>query len=301
MRLWRIIFISLILSLLAASACQTGQPQGSVTDDLGRSVAIKNIPRRIISLSPSNTEIVYALGLEERLIGVTSYCNYPPSVKSKPVVSEYSVVDVEKIVSLQPDLILADSIHKATVIPALERLNIPVLAINPADLEETFRGIEMIGRVTGKGQVAEDLVSSLKKRVDSVTGKTAGLTAPERPRTFFLTWHDPLWTAGSGTLVNDLILLAGGANIASALDGHRQMELESVVQSNPQVILVLSSMGEQNTSLEYIKNEPRFQATEALKKGRVYPVDADIFGRATPRSVDGLEELARLIHPELFK
>jgi ABC-type Fe3+-hydroxamate transport system substrate-binding protein len=136
MKLRGLILVLVVLSIVVLVGCQAETPIGNYTDDLGRTVQIKGAPQRIISLAPSNTEMVYALGLEDRLIGVTTYCNYPEAVKDKPKVSEYSNVDIEKIVSLQPDLVLADSIHKATVIPALEKLNIPVLAVIPENLEK---------------------------------------------------------------------------------------------------------------------------------------------------------------------
>ena len=127
------------------------------------------------------------------------------------------------------------------------------------------------------------------------------MTASQKPRVFFLTWHDPLWTAGSATVIDELMTKAGGVNIAADLNGHSQIDLETVIERNPQIIFVMSSMGDQNTSYNYIKREPRFQATDALKNNQVYKVDSDIFGRTTPRLVDGLETMAKLIHPEMFK
>ena len=290
---------SIILALLiAASGCKSPVPQGNITDDLGRTVQIKGIPQRIVSLSPSNTEIVYALGLEDRLIGVTTYCNYPPEAQKKLQVSGYSTVDVEKVVSLQPDLILADSIHKTEVIPALEKLGMPVIGIVAPSLDQLLADIELVGKTSGKQNAASVLVASLKQRITAVEEKTAGAS---KPRVFFVTWHDPLWTVGRGSMINDLIVRAGGSNMASDLKANQTIDLETAIQRNPEVIVVLSSMGDQAVSYNFLKNEPRFQATDALKNNRVYQVDSDIFGRTTPRTIDALEELAKLIHPELFK
>jgi len=290
---------SIILALLiAASGCKSPVPQGNITDDLGRTVQIKGIPQRIVSLSPSNTEIVYALGLEDRLIGVTTYCNYPPEAQKKLQVSGYSTVDVEKVVSLQPDLILADSIHKTEVIPALEKLGIPVIGIVAPSLDQLLADIELVGKISGKQNAASVLVASLKQRITAVKEKTAGAS---KPRVFFVTWHDPLWTVGRGSMIDDLIVRAGGSNMASDLKANQTIDLETAIQRNPEVIVVLSSMGDQAVSYNFLKNEPRFQATDALKNNRVYQVDSDIFGRTTPRTIDALEELAKLIHPELYK
>jgi iron complex transport system substrate-binding protein len=301
MRLKVFLITLIIAGFIILAGCRTEIPQGNFMDDMGRTVQINKIPERIISLAPSNTEMVYALGLEDRLIGVTTYCNYPEAAKNKPRVSEFSNVDIEKIVSLQPDLILADNLHKTTAIPAFEKLNIPVLGIDPDSLNKIIGDIELIGKVTGETKASGDLIKSLQTRIQAVVEKTDKLNSVDNPRVFFLSWHDPLWTTGSGTLINDLITKAGGINIASDLKGHSQIDLETAIQRNPQIILVISSMGDQTMSLDYIKSEPRFQAVDALKNNQVYPVDADVFGRTTPRSVDALEQMAGIFHPELFK
>ncbi len=287
------------IGILILTGCQPSAPQGiTITDDIGRTVQIKGIPQRIISLSPSNTEIVYALGLEDRLVGVTTYDNYPEAVKNKPQVSQYSTVDVEKVVSYKPDLILASNIQKTGAIPAFDKLGIAVITLEPETIEETLNDITLIGRISSNTKQAETLVADLQNRIKTVTDK---LTTSEKPRTFFLTWHDPIWTAGSNTVIGELMTKAGGTNIAADLNGHSQIDLESVIQRNPQIIFVMSSMGDQDSSYSYVKNEPRFQATDAVKKNQVYKVDSDIFGRTTPRLVDGLETMAKLIQPEIFK
>ena len=295
-----LVFALVIVILPMLAGCQTAPTEGNVTDDLGRSVQIQGIPQRIISLAPSNTEIVYALGLEDRLIGVTTYCNYPAAAQEKPAVSEYSNVDIEKIVALQPDLVLADSIHKIDVIPALERMNIPVIALVSPTLEKLISNIALVGQICGQDEAAKSLNQSLQDRIETVAGQTRSMPDDEKQRVFFVTWHDPLWTVGSGTMINDLIEKAGGLNIAADLEGNQTLDLETVIQRNPQVIFVLSSMGDQDTSYNYILNEPRFQATEALKNSLVFRMDPDIFGRTAPRIVDGLEEMAQDIHPEVI-
>jgi cobalamin transport system substrate-binding protein len=284
-----LILVLVLIGVLALAGCQAS------------TVAIDGIPQRIISLSPSNTEIAFALGLDNQIIGVTTYDNYPPAALSKPQVSEYSSVDVEKIVSLQPDLVLADSIQKNDAVPALEKLGVKVLVLSPDTIDGIYRDIELVGQVTGKTPEANALVASLQKRVSAVTSLTAQSAGTSSPRVLYVTWHDPIWTAGGNTIINDLIDMAGGTNIAADLDGYITITLEQVIERNPQIILVMTSMGDQDTSLNYIKTEPRLQATDALKNNQLYLVDADIFGRTTPRIVDGLEQLAKIIHPELFK
>jgi iron complex transport system substrate-binding protein len=276
-----------LVSILALAGCQasttilaTSTPtavQQTYTDDLGRSVTMDSIPKRIISLSPSNTEIAFALGLDDRIIGVTSYDNYPEAALSKPQVSEFSNVDVEKIVSLEPDLVLASDIHKNDAVPALEKLGIKVMVLRPGTVDEIFKDIELMGRVTGKTTEAGALVASLQKRVAVVTAKTAGIAASDRPGVLYVTWHDPIWTAGGNTIITDLINKAGGTNIASDLDGYATITLEQVIQRNPQIVIIMSSMGDQDASLNYIKAEPRLQATDALKNNQLYLIDAELF------------------------
>ena len=303
MKSLRLLGAILVIGIFSLTACTQTSTLSSVTyvDDIGRTVQINGIPQRIISLSPSNTEMVYALGLQDKLVGVTSYDNYPPDAKDKPVVSDYSTVDLEKIVNAKPDLVLADSIHKNDTIPALEKLGITVYAMTPNNIDGIFNEIKALGQITGKTQAADILVSSLKTRIQAVADKTVKLTDFEKPRVLFITWYDPIWTAGSDTMIQYLINEAGGANIASDLNGYATITLESVIQRNPQVIIVMSGTGTQNESLDYIMSNEQFKSTDAVKNGRVYEIDADIFGRTTPRIVDGLETLAKLIHLELFK
>ena len=303
MKLLRLLGAVLVIGLFGLTACTQNSTPSSVTyvDDIGRTVQINGIPQRIISLSPSNTEMVYALGLQDKLVGVTSYDNYPPEAKNKPIVSDYSTVDLEKIVNAKPDLVLADSIQKNDTIPALEKLGITVYTMTPDTIDKIFSDLTILSQITGKTNEADDLVANLKTRIQAVADKTAKLTDIEKPRVLFVTWHDPIWTAGSDTMIQYLINEAGGTNIASDLNGYTTITLESVIQRNPQVIIVMSSMGTQNASLDYIMSNEQFKSTDAVKNGQVYEIDADIFGRTTPRIVDGLETLAKLIHPELFK
>lgn len=274
----------------------------TVVDDLGREVTIEKLPQRIISLAPSNTEILYALGLEDRIVGVTDYCDYPEAAKAKPRVAGYLTPDMEKIVFLEPDLILAESIHEKTVLPALEKLGLTVIVMSATSLDAVLRDIALIGQINGKSKSAAKLVDDLKRRIDAVTAKTEGLSPAERPRVMYACWHAPIWTLGSNTFINDLIGKAGGANVfADDFEKSRVVSLEAIIQENPQVIIV-SGMGTTG-DLVYnnIKKESRLAGIDAIRTNRVYKIsDADLIERPGPRIVDGLEEVARLLHPEIF-
>lgn len=292
-----------VLSLLSTMpTVHSYQPLArTYIDDIGRRVSIDKIPQRIVSLAPSNTEILYALGLEDKVVGVTEYCNYPETAKAKPKIGGFTTVDIERVVALEPDLILAARIHEETVIPALEKVGLTVFALVPKTLDGVLDNISLVGEITGKSQEATRLVTSLEERIKAITDKTQALTEAERPRVLYLTWHDPLWTAGLGTMEDELINKAGGENIAHDLVRHKTIDLETVIHRNPQVIVVITGHGEaQDLPFYYVKNEPRLGTTEAVMAGRVHQIDADIFVRPTPRMVDGLEQLAKFIHPEIF-
>lgn len=275
----------------------------TVVDDAGRQVTVLHLPQRIVSLAPSNTEILFALDLGEKIVGVTDYCDYPEAAKSKPRVAGYSNPNIEKLISLEPDLIVAESIHERMVVPALERLGLTVFVTSATSLDRVLHDIEIIGKITGRNRAAKKLVDSLRSRIDAVSSKTNVLTPEQRPRVLYVCWHAPIWTMGSETFIDDLISKAGGNNIfASDFRKSRAVSLEAVISKNPQVILV-SGMGTSGDIIySSITSEERLRSVDAIVNQRVYKVsDASLIERPGPRIVEGLEEVARYIHPELFK
>lgn len=299
-------FIVLATALCVLSACTPApeQPAPSpleITDQLGRAVKFEKVPERIISIAPSNTEILYALGLEDRVMAVTKYCDYPPEAKEKPNIGGYTTPNIEEIIALSPDLILATSKHEEKIIPQLEQRGLTVFALAPETLDDILASIKLIGEVTGKEQEAADLLAEMQGRIEAMTDKTSNLSDDERPRVFYLTWHDPLKTSGVGTLHQELIQKAGGNNIFSEVVGTQSVDLEVLVARIPQVMIAGIGMGSgEDQTLQYLETESRLQSTEAWINGRIHGVDMDLTGRGGPRIVDGLEEFARCIHPELF-
>jgi iron complex transport system substrate-binding protein len=291
------------LSILLCLGCaQQAPPPGNIVDGLGRSVTIDKIPQRIVSLAPSNTEILFALGLGDKVVGVTEYCNYPQEAMTKPKVGGFSNVDIEKVVSIEPDLVLATHIHGKTVIPALEKLGLTVVALTPGSLNEVLDSITLVGKITGQSTEASKLVNNLRTRIETVANKTQGLSPGQRPRVFYITWHDPLMTAGTETLADDVISSAGGQNIAYDISGDKAIDLETVIYRDPQVIVASVGMGSgEDLPWQYVQTEPRLENTQALLNGRIYKIDGDIIHRPGPRIVDALEQMAQFIHPELFK
>ena len=205
------------------------------------------------------------------------------------------------MVALSPDLILATSIHEKTIIPQLEEKGLTVFALAPKTLDEVLASIKLVGEVTGQEKEATELLAEMQNRIKAVTDKTNNLPEDKRPAVFYLTWHDPLMTSGVGTLHNELIQKAGGRNIFPEVIGTQSVDLESIVARNPQVMIAGVGMGSgEDKTFQYLKTESRLQNTEAGKNGRIYQIDMDLTGRAGPRIVDGLEQFAKCIHPEIF-
>ncbi|MCJ7514960.1 MAG: cobalamin-binding protein [Dehalococcoidia bacterium] len=294
-------YIAIALSTLISLSCVQQSPPGNIVDGLGRKVTINAVPQRIVSLAPSNTEILFALGLGDKVVGDTEYCNYPETAKTKPKVGGFSTVDIEKVVSLRPDLVLATRIHDKTIIPALENLGITVVALTPHSLSEVLDSIKLVGKITGQDKEASALVKDLNTRIKEITDKTEKLSSGQRPRVFYVTWHDPLWTAGPGTISSDVISLAGGQNIASDITGDKTIDLETIINRDPEVIIVSVGMGTgEDLPWQYIKSESRLKNTQALLNSRVYKIDGDLINRPGPRIVEALKQMAQFIHPELF-
>jgi iron complex transport system substrate-binding protein len=289
-----------MLILAACTPVESVSP-GAIVDDLGRSVSLTEIPQRIISLVPSNTEILFALGLGDKVVGVTEFCNYPAEVLDKEKVGGFSTPDIEKIIALQPDLILAGSIHAKEVIPALEERGLAVFALAPQSLDGILEDIRMVGKITGEEDEASKLVAQMEARIEAITDKTERLKPQERPSVFFITWHDPLKSMGSKSFPHELIEKAGGVNIFQDVEERNfQVEFETVVYCDPQVIIVtVGHAAGEAKAFEWAKEEPRLKVTEAGKNSRIFPLDTGLT-RCGPRAVDALEEFAKFIHPEIF-
>jgi len=274
----------------------------TVEDDLGRKVTINKMPAKIISLAPSNTEILFALNLGDRIIGVTDYCDYPEEAKIKTRVAGYSTPDLEKLVSMQPDLVVAESIHEKTVLPALERLGFTVYVASASRIETILNDISVLGRINGKTRQANNVISAMNLKINSVVDKTRGLSGAQRLRVLYLTWNNPMWTMGANTYINDIIKKAGGVNIYEAdFEKSRAVSLESIIAKNPQVIFV-SGMGTTGDVVyKAVKDEVRLYSVEASVNNHIFKInDANLIERPGPRAADGLIEVAKMVHPEIF-
>ncbi len=300
-RRWILAALSVLLIVILSTALVPAQSPEPVrlVDDLGRSVTLDKIPERIISLAPSNTEILFALGLEEKIAGVTKYCDYPPEAKEKEKIGGFSTPDIEKIVALAPDLILATSMHQKEVIPKLEKKGLTVVALAPEDLTGILYDIIMVGKLTEEKKEAFELVAQMENGIEGVTKKTKDLTEEERPKVFWVTWQEPIWTTGSGTFIHQLIVKAGGKNVFADLKGYKTVDLEAVIERDPEVIIGAAKHGA-SKPVNWVKTEPRLKVTKARKNDRICAVTGNLVERAGPRIVKGLEKIAKCIHPEIF-
>lgn len=267
----------------------------TVTDDVGREVTIAQVPRRIVSIAPSNTEILFALGLGDRVVGVDDMTDYPPEATAKPRVGSYVEPNLEQLVAAEPDLVLAAGIHAGTVLSELESFGLPTVVVEPENLEEVFAGIGLVGRIAGEPARAERLVCELAARVEAVEAAVAG---GPRPRVFFELSPD-LYTAGPDSFIDDLIERAGGENVAAgAAEMWPQLSAEAVVAADPEVVLLADHVA--GITPEQVAARPGWQNVAAVAQGRVSPIDPDLVARPGPRVVDGLEAIARALHPDRF-
>jgi len=291
------LIIALVLTIyIFAKPTSEAEPVSAeyVFDDLGRLVAINETPQRIISLAPSNTEILFALGLGDRVVGVTDWCDYPPGALEKEKVGGYATPDIEKIVALNPDLIL---VAHGTPMDVINNMvgRLTLFGIKTTDLDDVLNDIRTVGEITDKEVEAYTLTSEMASKIKAVTDVTSELE--ERPRVFYIIWNDPLQTAGSGTFIHELIEKGGGVNICGNITGYPIISIEEVIARNPEVIITSSWPG----IYEWAMNETTLNATDARQNNRVFACDDNLVQRPGPRLVEGLEWFAHFIHPEIFE
>jgi iron complex transport system substrate-binding protein len=285
-----------ISTALPASAEKT------LTDDLGRSVVLNGTAQRIISMAPSVTEILFAVGAGDQVVGREQFSDYPAEAANvTDIGATYEALNTELIISLKPDLILTTEINAPEQVKTLEDLGLTVYYMkNPTTIEEMYGDMELIAQLTGHKAEAAAAIEALKKRVAAVDEKILPLSS--RFSVFYeVDGTDPAkpYTAGKGTFITLLIERAGGYNIASDIDGYPQMSLEQVVAADPAFIILGDAKW--GTTPESIAQRPGWENLFAVKNGQVVPFNDDLVSRPGPRMVDGLEELAKLLRPELFK
>ncbi len=294
---------------VAAQPTAAPTPAGvTITDTSGRQVTINGIPQRIISLAPSNTEILFALGLGPRVVAVDQFSDYPAQVKSLTNIGgSRGKFDLEKIVELKPDLVLGVQHNTPPeVIKKLEELKLSVMVISVTDtnFESIYSDILLVGKATGQNDQAKRVTDSMKQKADGIKTKIAG--AKTKPRVYWEVDASDVtkpYTVAKGSFISDLIALAGGVNIFQSIDKpYPQVSLEQILSANPDVIILAD--GAYGITPDSVTKRVGWQGINAVKNNRLYPLDIDtgnMVSRPAPRVVDGLEAIAKLIQPELFK
>ncbi len=310
--------LTIILATVLLVACAAGgqTPSNSPTtlpptpqsirleDGLGTEIELPAAAQRIVSLAPSNTEILFALGAGSQIIGRDSFSDYPPeALQIKDVGGGFGNLDVETIIALQPDLVLASPLTAAEQVQGLRDLGLTVFVLpNPLQFEDLYTNLMTVAMLTGRVEQAEALITQLKQRVQSVDERLGGIE--QRPLVFYeIDGTDPNapWTAGPDTFIDMLITRAGGLNFGHELQGEWvQVSLEEILRRDPDLILLGDAIWG-GVTVEAVIARPGWGELSAVKNQRVYPFDDNIVSRPGPRLVEGLEALARLFHPDRFQ
>ncbi|TAL09023.1 MAG: cobalamin-binding protein [Nitrospirae bacterium] len=291
------LFILLAGSFATLSASATTLAPRIFVDDLGRQITLANTPTRIVSLAPSITETLFAIGLGERVVGVTQFCDYPAEALAKPKVG-YTHPSLEAIVALQPDLVLAPrEFLRADIQSKLEQLKIPTYILNATTVDGILARIQELGRLLDASPAADDLAGKMQRRIQEIKSRTSRLP---RPRVLYVLNSEPLITVGPGSFIHEAIEMAGGSNIAArARVAYPRLSMEAVLKEDPELILFPTGNAEGIAAGEEERWQ-RWSTVSAIKLGRLHRVPSDLLNRPGPRIVEGLEMLARTIHPEAF-
>ncbi len=277
-------------------------PEVVVTDDLGREVRFSSHPRRIVSLVPSSTEIVFALGAGDRLVGVTEYCDFPAQAQDVAKVGGFTAqsVSLESILHLRPDAVLATGKLHQLLIAELERWKIPVVALEPELFADVYNNIRLLGQVTGTEEAAQNLVEQMQSRVREVRVIAEQIPTSDRLRVFYQVWDEPLMAATNHSFIGEMISMAGAENVFADLQQRSpQVSEEAVLDRDPQVIIAPSGPQLDDVKLR-LRNRSGWANIAALRNDRIHLVPADPVSRPGPRLVEGLLSIAHAIYPERY-
>lgn len=308
-------FVVLMLFLLCyGTACKPANPvqtempkseqqesqRREVTDDLGRKIRLPVKIDRVISLAPSLTESIFAVGAGEKLVGVTSFCNYPEEAKKLPKIGDTMKPNLETIVALKPQLVLLSTDSQLeSFLRQMEAQNIPAFVTGAKDFDDVLRILKLVGDLLDRPDEAEKLVQNLQSRVADIEAKVKNENHSDKPvRVFVQISHEPLYTIGKTSFLTDLVGRAGGESVTSGVEtAYPNISRETALAAEPDAIIlsVDESMGSQN-----VAPDDAFKNSPAVKNHRVYQINGDLLTRPSPRTADLIEEIARALHPDAF-
>ncbi len=286
---------ALLVALATLVLCLAPASAATFTDDSGTQITLDGPPERIVSLSPSNTEILAALGLLDRVVGVTDVCDHPPEVRNLTRIGGFASVSIERVAAANPDLVIASDLTPAETVARLRELGLPVMLVAPKSIDHVLQDIRLVGEVTGTGTRADDLAADLSRRMAGATG--GGTT--DRPLVAHVVWHTPLYVSGNATMQDDIVTRSGGTNAFADRDGWSTVSLEEFLQANPDIIIVSSGDGmiasNRDVILDEFTTNPQYASLSAVRNGHVHAVNADMLSRPGPRVADATEEVGRII------
>ena len=303
-REWPLFALPVLLFCANMFAAQAGAAQSQppairdLTDEIGRKVRVPQEVKRIVSLAPNLTEIVFAVGGGIRLVGDTDFCDYPPEAEQKPHIGGPVNPNLEQIAALKPDLVLASkSINRRETVEALDRIGLPVYVTDPHSVDGMIASVEHVGAVMGTEQAASRVAQDLRDRLAELQRRVGG--APARS-VFFVVWADPLISIGRDTFIADALRRAGGRSMIETGGEWPHISLEEVVHLQPDVLVFASAHGaETHREIDELRDRPGWKNLTAMQRDSVVVV-SDAINRPAPRLVDAIERLARALHPEAF-
>lgn len=266
----------------------------TVTDVTDTTIEIKQAPQKVVTLLPSETEIVYAIGAGEQVVGVDAFSNYPLEATEKEQVGDMTT-NIEAVVALEPDIVFASTMNGAAV-EQLRALDIVVYVTDPKTYEAVIEKIETIGMIMDKQKEAQAVADHMKSVKNDIAAKLQGV----EPKTVFFEIMEG-WTVGAGEFIDQMIQLAGGVNVAGDQQGWLEISAEQLIEYNPSVILFADRVGETDALLESINNRAGWDVIKAVQDQQVFPINEDKVSRVGPRLADSLQDIAAALHPELFE
>ncbi len=270
----------------------------TLKDEAGREVKLATRPQRLVSMAPSNTEILFALGLGDKVFGVSNFDNFPPEATKKEKVGDAFNPNYEKIVGLKPDLVLAVGTAQSEIVKKLDGLKVPTFVLQASSLAAVYDEINLVGKITGTAAKAQEVVGVMQAKEKAVLAKVAAVAADKRPKVFWML-DDQLWTVGPGSFINDILVKLGATNVATKTNqAYSQYSMESLLKDDPDVIVIGSSSPD---TMDKVKKLNGWSKLTAVKNNKVYTVNPDLVSRPGPRLMDGLEAAAKVLYPDQFK
>ncbi len=274
----------------------------TIKDATGYAFTFKEQPKRIVSISPAETEALFALGLDQQIVGVSEYDDYPEQVKTKARIGGVSKPDVEAVVALRPDVVFTGISSSEALVKELRAAGIPIFKTTPKTIDDVMSNIELYGKITNRQAEAKQVTDHMREQVKSVTDAVASLT-PEQKKKVYIEFS-PGWTVGKGEFMDEMITLAGGTNIAGNTTGWHEINEEAIVAADPDVILYSKESMDTNTKQtldQIIRARSGWNKIKAIQNNQLFGLDDDLVSRPGPRVTDGLVEIAHAIYPNLFK